>query len=206
MSLFNFDVNTKEISTAHKPESPKVSKSYRTKSKSKNLLRKENAKEIIERIGGLPLKDESVDLITNGQSNAGGFYEVIRDKWGTVNDLCIATWIINREYINMLLSDMKEGRLENLTMIISNRMAQLTHHTPNFNFMKTEFMKYPSIDFRVVNSHAKTYALTNNIDYITIDGSGNWSKNPRVENYTITNSKTKFEFRKMWMQEFCKAK
>jgi hypothetical protein len=206
MSLFDFDEKRKEITTAYKPEKPLNSRKYKTKSRSINLLRKENAKEILNQIGGLPEKNESVDLITNGQSNAGGFYEVIREEWGTIDEICISTWIINRSYIDMLLDDVKKGVIKNLTMIISNRMAQLTHHTPNFNYMKTEFSKHPNINFRVVNSHAKTYCLKNGSKFITIDGSGNWSKNPRVENYTITNSKEKFIFRKMWMNEFCNQK
>lgn len=206
MSLFDYENNTKEIQTAYKPQNAVSGKPYKVKSSTKNLLRKQNAKEIINMIGGLPQDGYSVDLITNGQSNAGGFYEVIRDSWGTVDMVCISTWIINRHYIDMLLRDVNEGILKKLIFIISNRMAQLTHHVPNFNYMKSEFTKNENIDFRAVNSHAKTYCMTNGKEHIIIDGSGNWNKNPRVENYTITNSKEKFLFRKGWMTSFCNAK
>jgi hypothetical protein len=48
--------------------------------------------------------------------------------------------------------------------------------------------------------------MTNNIDYITISGSGNWSENPRIENYTITNDKERFLFHQSWMLEVAKSK
>lgn len=83
-------------------------------------------------------------------------------------------------------------------------MSQLGKgHAPNFNIMKTLFTSNPNIKFRVVNSHSKTYAMTNGVDFITVDGSGNWSENPRLENFTITNDKAKFDFRRQWMEELC---
>lgn len=196
-----------DLSTTYKPEKPIISEKQRLRFESIAMLRKEEAAEIIAKMGGVPKAGNSIDIISNGQSNAGGFYEVIRDIWGTVDELCIATWIINREYIDMLTDDIRSGRLKHMTFVISNRMSQLGRgHGPNFNRMKSEFMQLKNIDFRIAISHSKTYSMTNGVDYITVDGSGNWSKNPRIENYTITNDKSKFEFRKKWMQEVAKSK
>lgn len=208
MSLFDLDEGGKELHTSFKPENASASQKIKLKKANKDLLRKEEAKEIISSIGGIPKKEESFDIITNGQSNAGGFYEVIRDEWKGVDCLCVATWIINRHYIDELEKDLKSGMLKKLVFIISNRMSQLGKtHAPNFNRLKTICIEHKDkVSFRVVNSHAKTYAMTNGTDYITVDGSGNWSKNPRIENYTLSNSKTKFDFRLKWMMELCNAK
>lgn len=204
--MFDLNFNEREISTTYKPERARVSAAAQAKREAKALMRKEEAAEIIKQIGGIPKPGESIDILCNGQSNAGGFYEVIRDQWESVDCLCIATWIINREYIDMLVEDLEQGRLKKLVFIISNRMSQLGKgHAPNFNRMKTKFMELEQVDFRVVNSHAKTYTMTNGTDYITVDGSGNWSQNPRIENYTLTNDKGKFDFRLAWMMEMCKA-
>lgn len=206
MSIFDINEISKDISTKYKPEKPKTGKKESPKTKAKRAMRKQSAKEIFEKIGGIPKNGESFDILANGQSNAGGFYEVIRDKWGTVDCLCVATWMINRYYIDLLIEDIESGRLKKLVFVISNRMKQLGKgHTPNFNRMKAKFSEIENIHFRVINSHAKTYSMTNGVDYITIDGSGNWSENPRIENYTISNSKTKYDFRYEWMMEMCKA-
>lgn len=204
MSLFEIDITGQEIFTPFLPEKPKVSGAYSVKAEGKKLLRKETAAEIFRQIGGIPKPGQSFDILTNGQSNAGGFYEVIRDEWKIIEYVCIATWIINRDYIEMLYRDVGSGKIKNLVFIISNRMSQLGKgHAPNFNIMKTLFTSNPNIKFRVVNSHSKTYAMTNGVDFITVDGSGNWSENPRLENFTITNDKAKFDFRRQWMEELC---
>lgn len=208
MSIFETETIESEIQTSYKPETAKAGKKESPKIRAKRMLKKENAAAIIEQVGGIPALGESVDVITNGQSNAAGFYEVIRDEWGKVDCLCVATWIINRHYIDMLVEDIEKGVLKKLVFIISNRMSQLGKgHSPNFNRMKELFSeKSDIVSFRVVNSHAKTYCMTNGVDYITVDGSGNWSENPRIENYTISNSKEKFDFRHSWMMDLCKAK
>jgi hypothetical protein len=203
-SLFQDDEH--EIFTTYMPEEARkvVAKN---KAAAKRLMRKEAAAEILDSIGGVPKPGEFVDVLTNGQSNAGGFYEVLRDKWGKVECLTLATWIINRDYIDMLFADLESGRLGELVFVISNRMSQLGKgHGPNFNVLKTKATENPQCKFRVHNSHAKVFAMTNGIDYITVSGSGNWSENPRLENYCISNDKSRFEFHKAWMLEISKAK
>lgn len=197
--MFELEFNKEEIVTAEKPASAKAIKA-RLKQEQKALIRKEEAAKIIRSIGGIPELGVSVDILCNGQSNAGGFYEVIRDQWGYVNHLCLATWIINRHYIDMIISDLSEGRLGFLTFILSNRMSQLGKgHTPNFNRLKALLPELDNAKFRVANSHAKVYCMHNGVDYITCSGSGNWSDNPRIENYIISNSKERFEFHRDWM-------
>lgn len=200
--MINLIQSEHEIATTHMPNARKVVS--KNKAAAKKLMRKETAAELL---GKLPATGESLELITNGQSNAGGFYEVIRDTWGKVEHLALATWIINRDYIDMLFADLEENRLGSLTIVISNRMQQLGKgHAPAFNVLKTKAMESPKVNFRVANSHAKVFAMTNGTDYITVSGSGNWSENPRIENYTITNDKLKYQFHLNWMSEIQKAK
>lgn len=201
-----FDDDKTEVFTTYMPEKPKKA-STENKAAARKLMRKEVAAEIMKAIGGCPKPGEFIDILTNGQSNAGGFYEVLRDQWGKVEYLALATWIINREYIDMLFSDLDNGKLGELVFVISNRMSQLGKgHGPNFNVLKTKAMAHPRCYFRVANAHTKVFAMTNNIDFVTVSGSGNWSENPRMENYCISNDKTRFEFHRDWMLEISKAK
>lgn len=205
MSILN-NSEKQEVFTSYLPKRSKSAASI-NKANAKKLLRKEAAAEIIDFMGGLPKQGEFYEILTNGQSNAGGFYEVIRDKWGKVEKLALATWIINKDYIDMLFDDLNSGRLGELVFLISNRMSQLGKgHGPNFNILKTKAMAHPHCSFRVANSHAKVFACTNGIDFITVSGSGNWSENPRIENYCISNDKTRHDFHVEWMLEIQKSK
>lgn len=201
--LFN---DEQDVFTTYMPAAPRkiVAKN---KADSKKLLRKEVAAQILESIGGIPQQGQFVDVLANGQSNAGGFYEAIRDRWSRVEKLTLATWIINKDYIDMLFADLDSGKLGELVFVISNRMGQIGKgHAPNFNVLKSKAIAHPRCTFRVANSHAKVFAMTNGTDYITVSGSGNWSENPRLENYCISNDKQRFEFHLSWMLEVAKSK
>lgn len=192
--------------------SPKLLQGHRkvsteNKAEQRKLMKKEIAAEILAACGGIPKPGEFYDVLSNGQSNGGGFYEVIRDQWGKVDHLALSTWIINATYIDMLFEDLDNERLGTMTFVISNRMSQLGKgHAPNFNRLKTKAMEHPCVSFKVVNSHAKVYTLTNGIDFITISGSANWSDNPRLENYTISNDKSRYDFHASWMKEITSLK
>lgn len=203
--MFDLNISDKQIETTQKPAKPKTSEKQKLIKKEKTLLRKEVAKEIIQSIGGWPKVNESVDVITNGQSNAGGFYETAKEEFKGIEKLCLATWMINRHYIDMLIEDINTGRLKSLVFILSNRMSQLGGgHKANYSRIKSIFPDMENIQFRVCHSHAKVYALKTAGNHFVVSGSGNWSENPRIENYIIQNSKTSFEFHEKWMTEQAK--
>jgi hypothetical protein len=186
--------------------------SEKTKSKNSHSIKKEMkirnihdkrksiAKEIIEEIGAIE-ENENIDVVTNGESNAGSFAEYYLDKYGIIDEICIATWIINRYYIKWLIENYDKGLIKAIVFVVSNRMNQLPNTKANFNYLKTEFIKRKNIKLIIANSHAKTFSFKANDNYITIDGSANWSENPRIETYSITRSKEKHNFRKQWMTQ-----
>lgn len=199
--MFETNFNKKDIVSTQRI-SPRSIRA-KLKQKERALMRKEAAEDIINQLGW-PKKGHSHNIITNGQSNAGGFYEVFRDST-TVDCLCIATWMINRHYIDMLISDIKEQRLSELVFVLSNRMSQLGGlHKSNMNRIKSELPTMSNVSFKIANSHAKVFTMKSKDLYITVSGSGNWSDNPRIENYIICNSEDVFDFHKSWMLEICK--
>jgi len=196
MSLFE-DTFTDDFSEKHKN---KPSSSIKKEIRIKNMhdKKKRCAKELIEKIGDIQ-ENENIDIVTTGESNAGSFMEYYLDRFQIVDELCIATWIINRYYIKLLIDNYDKGRIKNIIFVISNRMNQLPNTKGNFNYLKTEFTKRKNIKLIIANSHAKTFSFKAKDFYLTIDGSANWSENPRIETYSITRSKVKHNFRKSWM-------
>jgi len=156
------------------------------------------AKELIEKVGPLN-ENENFDIVTTGESNAGSFAEYYLERFQIIDEICIATWIINRYYIKWLIENYDKGLIKNIIFVVSNRMNQLPNTKGNFNYLKTEFSKRDNIKLIIANSHAKTFSFKAKDYYLTIDGSANWSENPRIETYSITRSKEKHKFRKKWM-------
>jgi hypothetical protein len=54
------------------------------------------------------------------------------------------------------------------------------------------------------NNHTKIallHSASPEHNYIVFEGSANWTANPRLENYTVTNSESLYTFHKGWMDE-----
>ena len=112
----------------------------------------------------------------------------------------MATWIISRENIDEIIKAIESGRLKKVIFVVSVRLKQLKKS--NYAHLVEQFSKYPEkIYYRVCNSHAKTFSISTEKNYYSIIGSGNWTQNPRIENYIIHNDVSIFNFNKEWMNE-----
>lgn len=154
--------------------------------------------EILEENGGLPKQDECLFIKSTGTSDTGSLFNAMCST-GVVEEMYLSTWIISRTNIDFLCEQIDKGNIKKLCFIISVRQKQLKK--ANYAHMIEEFSKRPSIQFRVCNSHAKTFSCKINHNYYTATGSGNWTQNPRIENYILMNSKDAFDHNKDWMQE-----
>lgn len=149
---------------------------------------------------GMPNKNECLILKSNGLSDTGSIFKYIA-KQADLNELYLSTWIISRDNIDLLISLIEKGKLKQITFIVSNRLKQLKKS--DYAHLVEQFKKHPQqIKFRVCNSHAKTFSVSDCIgNHYTVTGSGNWTMNPRIENYIILNDVEAFKHNKNWMSE-----
>jgi hypothetical protein len=154
--------------------------------------------EILNENGGLPKKSEMLLIKSNGCSDTGAIFESI-SKTGIVDEMYLSTWIISRLNIDYLCNQVDSGKIRKLIFVISVRQKQLKKS--DYAHMIEEFKKRPEIKIRVCNCHAKTFSAKVGDNYYTVSGSGNWTKNPRIENYIVMNQREPFEHNKEWMEE-----
>lgn len=156
-------------------------------------------KEILDENGGLPKKDECLLIKSNGCSDTGSIFQYMINE-SPCDELYLSTWIISRSNIEYLCEKLDSGEIKKLIFIISVRQKQLKK--ANYAYMIEEFQKRSDkVKFRVCNCHAKTFSAKIGENHYTVTGSGNWTKNPRIENYTVTNDKEMYLFNKEWMSE-----
>lgn len=170
------------------------------KSKIKRDNRDSNFTDIIESVGGLPSQDECISLKSNGLSDTGSIFRYIISK-NKFDTLYLATWIISRENIDRICEAIDNGSLNKVVFVCSTRMDELKK--AHANFLKEQFAKRKDrCFFKICNSHAKVFSI-NDYDgnYYNVIGSGNWTENPRIESYLITNNKDIFEHNKEWMED-----
>ena len=154
--------------------------------------------EILKENGGLPKKAECLLIKSNGTSDTGSLFHCMAQT-GTIEEMYLSTWIISRNNIDYICEQVDNGKIKSLTFIISVRQKQLKK--ANYAHMVEEFQKRPQIKFRVCNCHAKTFSCKIGDNYYTSTGSGNWTKNPRIENYILINDIEPFLHNKEWMSE-----
>jgi hypothetical protein len=161
--------------------------------------------EILKECDGLPMQNEAVLIKTNGCSDTGSIYTAISKRF-ELDSLYLSTWIISRENIQRILADVDSGKLQNVIFVVSKRLKELKKS--NYAFLVEEFSKRPEkCKFKVCNSHAKTFSVSTKCgNNFTITGSGNWTENPRIENYIILNDKEALNHNKDWMEEIVNGK
>jgi hypothetical protein len=168
------------------------------KKMAKTTTRNENFANIINN-EGWPKQNEALYIKTNGCSDTGSIFWNALETFENIESLYLSTWIISRESIDALCRAVDEEKLSNLYFVVSKRLKELKKS--NYNHLVEQFEQRQNIKFKTLNCHAKTFSFNTGKNYFTVIGSGNWTENPRIENYVIINDKAAFEFNKEWMSE-----
>ena len=158
--------------------------------------------EILKENGGLPKKGECLLIKSNGTSDTGSLFHCMAQT-GTIEEMYLSTWIISRSNIDYICEQVDKGKIKSLTFIVSTRMNQMSGGSgkATYAYLVESFQKRPQIKFRTCNCHAKTFSCKIKDNYYTSTGSGNWTKNPRIENYILINDIEPFLHNKEWMSE-----
>jgi len=166
-------------------------------------MRNDNLRNIINDCGGLPENNELIEFVSDGTSDTGGFFSLIIEELGAIDEMYLSTWTISRENVLRILKEIDKGNLKHFEFLINNGLLKTNSTKSIWGLICNEFSKR-GIKYKAVNSHAKIFSVKIKNRYITVSGSGNWSENPRIENYFIIGGKEAFDFNKNWMQELNK--
>lgn len=199
--LFNFDRST-VLSTKDKLDAKILKKEK--KQQLRVSTRDENFKTIMQKDGGLPKKNEFLAIKTNGTSDCGSIFSYILDEWDIIEDCYIATWTISRANVRRIKNAVLTGKIKSLTMVFSSTLKAANPSL--YANLVGELKQFEVVKLKEVNSHAKTFSITNGKDYLTVSGSANWSENPRIENFLILNDEDLFNHHKEWMEELAEIK
>lgn len=141
-------------------------------------------------------EDTTYTLVTQKMINPYGFIlEAI--KHAPINHLYIATYSINLKAVEILTNLLDSGLIKQWTLILNCNMK---YKMKGKDVVLLEEEKKRD-NFRIIKkySHAKVTLIDQDDRKIVITGSGNYSENPRIEQYTINNSSELFDFHKSWM-------
>lgn len=194
--LFSFPKNT-VIKTNEKLDF-KATKQLE-KADLRQTKRDDNFQILIEGVGGLPCENKYLAIKTNGTSDCGSIFTYIANNWDVIEEMYLATWTISKQNIKRIEQAIIEGKLKKLTLVFSSTLKAA--NPALYASLVGSLKDFSNVKLKEVNSHAKTFSVTNGIDYITVSGSANWSENHRIENFLILNDIELFNHHKEWMSE-----
>jgi len=165
----------------------------------KTSKRNEAFKQIIEDAGGLPTAGNIVAIKTNGTSDVGNIFDYILSQFNSPAEMYLATWTISKANIARLRESVDSGKVNHLCMVFSSTLKPA--NPALYASLMSSLKPLDIVELKEINSHAKTFSITDGVNYYTVTGSANWSENPRIENFLILNSKELFDHHKEWMTE-----
>jgi len=120
-------------------------------------------------------------------------------EFGNIKHLYISTYSINTKAVEIFTNLLGEGSIEELTLLINCNM-KFQMQGKEVVLLEAE-KKYKNFHLLKKRVHAKVTLIEVADKNIVISGSGNYSENPKIEQYTICDDKDLLEFHKSWITD-----
>lgn len=146
----------------------------------------------------LPEQNETWHIVSDATYDFWTWTPVILDMLNPPCELYGSTWTMNRD-----------NALEALELFDNELLNHVVILTGDY-FKRRESAVYAEIyegllsrkqRYAAFKNHAKVLLISDGNCWLTIEGSANFTSNPRRENYTFTNDKELYLFHKAWMDE-----
>lgn len=151
----------------------------------------------------IPLSGQSQHIITDGSFDFYTFVQaaITRTLPAGFDEFIGTTWLMNQPIATDLIQQYDQGKIRSIILLVSNYLKKRTPSV--YGYLKNEFIARKLI-MKEGRIHAKLIMLKNEqtSTYLTIEGSANFTENPRTEQYLVTNSKKVYEHHKKWIDDF----
>ena len=165
------------------------------------MMKREQLQDILK---ALPAPGTAYHLISNGKYDFWTWIPVLLGMMGHADEFYGSTWTLNRQACTDLLALFDQAKIRKISMLTG------------LYFKRRETAVYAKLmlglterrqRYICLENHAKVTLLANHQtgDYLTIEGSANYTANPRIEQYVVCNDRTVYDFHKAWMEEVLTA-
>jgi hypothetical protein len=146
----------------------------------------------------LPEPGETLHIVSNGSFDYWNFVPVTLQLLKRPAAFYGSTWTMNRSNVLQLLGLYDQKKLSSVTMFSGlyfkrREPAVYTALASGLIDRGQRFLCFPN--------HSKIMLVGAPPDWIVMEGSANFTHNPRLEQNTVTNDETLFHFHKDWMEE-----
>lgn len=188
--------NQGEIETADNIEETLIHKRTPNR-KNYAVLKQEVVKDFLT---GIPGPGETWHIVSNGKYDYWTFVPVILDILKEpAHEFYGSTWTMNRNNVQELIELFDTGRIEKIAILTGTYFKR--RETAVYATL-TEALFSRKQRYVAFQNHAKVILIgTETGSKIVVEGSANFTANPRLEQYTLSNDQGLYEFHKAWMEQ-----
>lgn len=193
-NLFDFDhVFEKNLVDFHNDMSSRVIK-LAAKIKFENKLKREKVEQLFSE---LPAENESLHIVSNGTFDYFTLIpHVIAVSNSQADEFWFSTWTMSRENVIQIVDLFDRGYMKTINALTGEYFR--TRESKVFSLLD-EACSQRGQRLTSNKNHAKVTLLKIGDGHFIIEGSANFTANPRIEQFVLTNSKPLFDFHKEWM-------
>lgn len=168
----------------------------RLRHKVHRMKRHEIAAELFNQTG-LPEPGECLHVLGNGGFNAWEVLVLLIEAAAPV-EAYLNTWTMNYSYAVDILRECDAGRIAPCHFLSSQNLSSLR---PDVYATLLHGFRRRGYDFACVPTHTKVTLLSNaeRGAWYVVETSANYTGNPRLEQYVVTNSRQVHDFHREWM-------
>lgn len=196
-TLFDFDQFELKATEKNSVTNGMTSRSQKVKLKVRfeNRLKTNQVAKVIYE---LPLTDESIHIVSNGNFD---YFTIIPRIIELAENNCdlfyFSTWTMSHENVMQILDMFDSGVFKNINALTGEYFR--SRETAVYSILEQGIEKRGQKLFSNKN-HTKVTLLKIGTDHYVIEGSANFTANPRIENFVLTNNEDLFNFHKEWME------
>lgn len=136
--------------------------------------------------------DEHVHVPSMGSWSMHHVLGYVLSKTGPA-DVWLTSWSITEEPIALIVEHLERGAIRKLNALFHDRVEAMNpaaHSMARFN-----------LQVKLAKVHAKTLVVINDSWGVSVKGSANFTRNPRIENYIICTHRAIAECDRDWIEQ-----
>ena len=179
-------------------------RAYRMAAK-RRMRRLAQRQQLIELLPTPPEPGESIHVVGNSQFDFWTFCPAMLEWCGGTDHFWATTWTLARANANEFFDLWDQGKFATATFLTGLYFKR--RETATYALMLKGIQKRGG-RYRASPNHAKVICMKgrkNPTLWLTVEGSANFTANPRVEQYVFTNDRGLYEFHTEWMNKLADA-
>lgn len=145
----------------------------------------------------LPKPGESFHIVSNGSFDYFNFMPVTVKLAGSLQAFYGSTWTMNRNNVVDMFKLFDEGKIKRLAILTGTYFKHRESSVANTLIEGLSARKQRFIAFE---NHAKVMLMNDDPNFYVMEGSANFTANPRLEQNILVNDRDLYEFHRGWME------